>query len=140
MSDEVVKARQKAMISQYETLYNDYIAQLNSAQLQRARESHKALKAVEEDIYENTLSMPASENSGYLELKSKMERVPTAEAQEDDTRAHMDASKLQYYALLIVAGLTAIAAIRLLIFSVTPSAKEVAIVFIILGVVMWFFR
>jgi hypothetical protein len=140
MSNEVVKARQKAMIGQYETLYNDYVVELNSAQLQKARQSQRALKTVEKDIYENTLSMPPSENSGYLELKSKMERVPTAEAQEDHTKAQMDASKLQYYALLMVAGLTIIAAVRLLVFSVTPSAREVGIVFIVLGVVMWIFR
>ena len=139
MADKVTIAKQTALFNEHNVLYKEYAANLNAARLQDAKKSRKALDAVEEDILENTLDMPLSENSGYLELKSKLERVPTAEAQEDHTKAQMDASKLQFWALLIVAGVMIAAAVRLIVFTSTPSVKEVAVIFIALGCVAWFF-
>lgn len=137
MTDEVTQSKQQAMLDQYQLLYDDYVTNLSSAQFQKASESQKALDALESDIYENTLLMPASENSGYLDLKSRMERVPTAEAQEDHTNAQMNASKFQYYALSIIAAVTALAAIRIISSSSVPSMREVAVVSCMLAISLW---
>lgn len=138
MGDDVTQAKQEVLIGQYQTLYDDYMANLSAARFQKAGESQQALGALEDDIYENTLSMPASANSGYLDLKRKMERVPTAQAQQDHTQAQMDASKLRYYALLVVAALAALAALRLLVLSSTPSKIEGGLFLVASGLMLFF--
>lgn len=138
MADEVIKSKQEALIDQYKALYDDYLADLNATQFQKARESQRALKVLEKDIYENTLSMPTSENSGFLDLKSKMEKVPTAEAQENYSKEKMESSKFQYFALLVIAAFMLLAAARILYFSSEPSKME-AIIFIVLNSALLFF-
>lgn len=138
MSDDVTKAKQTALLDQYNALYDDYVANLSAARFQKAGESQNALNALENDIYENTLAMPVSRNSGYLDLKEKIERVPTAQAQQDHTKAQMDVSKLKYYGLVALAVITALVAIRLLLLSSEPSIKE-AVLFLMAGGLILFF-
>ena len=140
MTEQVIKSKQQALLDQYDTLYDDYVADLSAARFQKAGESQKSLNALEKDIYDNTLLMPTSENSGYLDLKSKMERAATAQAQEDNTKAKMDLSKFQYYVFLTLAAFTTMMAIRIIGFSSTPSVREIVATFVVISITLLLFN
>ena len=134
----MTESKQTVLLDQYNSLHDEYLADLSASRFQKAGESQLALKALETDIYENTKAMPTSKNSGYLDLKSKMQRVPTAEAQQDHTEEKMNLSKFQYYALIALAAIMMFAAIRLLLLSSEPSKIEAAIFFVVSGLVVFF--
>lgn len=125
MEQDLIQTKQSLLLDEYETLYNDYVANLSAARFQKAGEAQKELDSLESELYQNTLAVSPSESSGYSELKEKLERVPTAQAQQDHTKAQMDASKLQYYAMAFMALLLTLFAIRAFISS--PSRTELAV-------------
>lgn len=136
--DDVTRVKQAALINQYEHLYDDYITNMKAARFDKAGASQKELATLADDIYENTNALPTSENSGYLEIKSKMERVSTAQAQQEYSEKLLQSSEQQYYALLTVAAFLTFGAIRMLAFTSLPSKIEATLFFLAIGLVLFF--
>ena len=136
MEQDIVQTKQSLLLDEYETLYNDYVANLSAARFQKAGETQKELDALESELYQNTLAISPSKSSGYTDLKQKLEKVPTAQAQQDHTKSQMDLSKRQYYLMGFAAIILVVFAIRA--FLSAPSRRELLIIAAFIAILFFY--